>query len=465
MLFFSHKLTQNKTYEEKCCEYDNLSFEDAAPCSHLRCNLIVFNLIENALSKKREKMLLKHMFEGDISYENFIKEYLHKKPCVLGKVNGGLANQINQNDMESLLSNIGISPSNKYITFINKDLMDGSFEQTDLRHIELWESSDDSGFKAHEVRNFLKSGGSIKLPLSNYFNDTVKESVTEIEQMFKTHFRSSLFYNHVSNIPCFEEHIDNGDFFAVQYIGEKHWKVRDVIIDNPYYQSKEFFSHSKNVAYPDGSDKGEIILDFHLKAGQVLYCPKGFPHEVKPCGVESLHIDYIFKSILSIDFYKWLTSHRNKSIKLDVRLNLDDLESVLSVTKSDQFSDPTIEEIALFKQYLDLTRRNNASRGFIPQLALLDRFNENSSLKISYCPIAEPIFKEEEDLLILIVNTDEFNLEPERFNQIRIILNLIYLKTSISFESLNSAVPQLTKKQIIDNLEDLHDFGIINVGY
>lgn len=95
-------------------------------------------------------------------------------------------------------------------------------------------------------------------------------------------------------------HYDTHDVFVLQLYGSKHWKIYESAITLP--DRSQPFKTSETVT-------GSVLYDFELKAGDLIYLPRGYVHEALTSQEESLHITVgiitytwsdLFNEILSI---------------------------------------------------------------------------------------------------------------------------------------------------------------------
>jgi hypothetical protein len=78
----------------------------------------------------------------------------------------------------------------------------------------------------------------------------------------------------------FPIHFDAKDVFVLQIAGSKSWRL---------YQPQYVLPLSHQHCYDSMPDEG-FLEEFNLRAGDFLYCPRGFPHLVRAADVSSLHI-------------------------------------------------------------------------------------------------------------------------------------------------------------------------------
>lgn len=80
---------------------------------------------------------------------------------------------------------------------------------------------------------------------------------------------------------CFPRHIDLHDVFVIQLRGRKSWTV----FQPPQKNIEETASSGKESQHDEVA-----VFQVTLEEGQVLYVPKGFPHEVITTDCESVHL-------------------------------------------------------------------------------------------------------------------------------------------------------------------------------
>jgi ribosomal protein L16 Arg81 hydroxylase len=113
----------------------------------------------------------------------------------------------------------------------------------------------------------------------------------------------------------FGKHWDTHCVFATQLIGAKRWKVYRPTLELPL----AFQTSKAEKARFDG----EPVFDDVLRAGDVLYIPRGWWHEVTPIPDQpSLHIAVGVHSMKTHDYVKWVLN-RKMGGDLSFRQSLD----------------------------------------------------------------------------------------------------------------------------------------------
>ncbi len=91
----------------------------------------------------------------------------------------------------------------------------------------------------------------------------------------------------------FEIHYDTHDTLIVQIEGDKNWEVHAPVVPLPFEMQP--FSAAAHAG------KLEAPREFRLRAGDVLYIPRGFPHCAKTAERRSLHLTFAISPIRLVD--------------------------------------------------------------------------------------------------------------------------------------------------------------------
>ncbi len=82
----------------------------------------------------------------------------------------------------------------------------------------------------------------------------------------------------------FQVHHDTHDTLTAQVSGEKTWRIYEPLIQLPL-ESQPFHSGTKVEGL-------KLLREVHLRPGDTLYIPRGFPHEAKTSSTTSLHCTF-----------------------------------------------------------------------------------------------------------------------------------------------------------------------------
>lgn len=125
------------------------------------------------------------------------------------------------------------------------------------------------------------------------FCNPIKELVESVRQYFGHHVVANLYLT-PENEKALSPHYDTHDVFALQISGEKHW----ILYDDTYYKTPLMHSFQPIFQREHLTGAKEITL----KAGDVLYMPRGVPHEAYTTDQSSMHITFGVHSTQWLDF-------------------------------------------------------------------------------------------------------------------------------------------------------------------
>lgn len=100
------------------------------------------------------------------------------------------------------------------------------------------------------------------------------------EQIFSCPFQTNLYFS-PPNAQGFKTHHDTHDVFVLQVSGSKRWRIYDAVIPLPL--AGQIFAGNE-------AQLGPVADEFVLNAGDLLYCPRGVPHDARSTDEMSLHI-------------------------------------------------------------------------------------------------------------------------------------------------------------------------------
>jgi ribosomal protein L16 Arg81 hydroxylase len=122
-------------------------------------------------------------------------------------------------------------------------------------------------------------------------------------------------------------HHDTHDVFVLQIAGEKRWLVYEPVFELPLRDQK--YKRDRH------GEPGPAVHDLVLRAGDVLYLPRGWLHEALTSETDSLHVT------VGINVYTWIDA-----VRAAVESCADDVEFRRAVTEEGQPDADLLERLA-----------------------------------------------------------------------------------------------------------------------
>jgi ribosomal protein L16 Arg81 hydroxylase len=114
------------------------------------------------------------------------------------------------------------------------------------------------------------------------------------------------------------DHRDEADVFVLQVGGVKQWRIFGPPTDAHWKAGAEVSA-------------GEALLEAELRAGEVLYIPRGFAHSARVQDSRSQHLSFTVRDVTKMDLYKELLRQIGVGTRLpEFPLNDEDAERIAS---------------------------------------------------------------------------------------------------------------------------------------
>ncbi|WP_313931907.1 MULTISPECIES: JmjC domain-containing protein [Nostoc] len=179
-------------------------------------------------------------------------------------------------DIDNIIRFINLKSSDIEIDSLNNSQ---GFNSSDFHRLpsinNLYKAySQDQTLLIHKLQNYWQPIATLCRHLEQFFNHPVNANL----------------YLTPENSQAYPTHFDLNDFFILQLEGSKLWRIYDSFLDLPIATHiqpipKEILETSPREVY--------------LKAGDLLYLPRGYVHEVLTLESSSLHLT------VAIDVLKW----------------------------------------------------------------------------------------------------------------------------------------------------------------
>ncbi|MEM9680831.1 MAG: cupin domain-containing protein [Bacteroidota bacterium] len=206
---------------------------------------------------------------GPISLSNFFDRYWEKEPLLLNRQNPEYYQQLfSIADVDRILDLN--RPTGRSIRVVKNQepLLSTKYENAD------------GSLNLNQLYTAYAKGYTIVINEINRFWPSLKKTCQQISNLMSYHTVANMYLT-PKNQKALLPHYDTHDVFAIQIYGKKHWRIYDSPVESPLLHSfqpvfkREQLKNMKEVC---------------LNAGDMMYMPRGVPHEAFTSDEPSLHI-------------------------------------------------------------------------------------------------------------------------------------------------------------------------------
>ena len=137
-----------------------------------------------------------------------------------------------------------------------------------------------SSARVERVADEFERGATIVLQALQLQHPPLAEFCRDLEAELGHPVQANAYYTPAS-AQGFAVHHDTHDVFCLQVEGEKRWLVYPPVLELPLKQQKYV---------PEMGEPGEPVLDVTMRAGGMLYLPRGWLHQAMTSETASLHL-------------------------------------------------------------------------------------------------------------------------------------------------------------------------------
>jgi ribosomal protein L16 Arg81 hydroxylase len=177
----------------------------------------------------------------------------------------------------------------------------------------------DGSLNLNQLYTAYADGHSILVNGIHRYWNPIKNLIDNIHQQISHNVGANLYLT-PENEKAFSPHYDSHDVFAIQISGEKHW----ILYDDTNFKTPLLNSYQPTFQ----REQLTVAREITLRAGDILYMPRGVPHEAYTTDKSSMHITIGIYSTQWIDFItKSLLNLSQKHIELRKALPVGFLNS------------------------------------------------------------------------------------------------------------------------------------------
>jgi ribosomal protein L16 Arg81 hydroxylase len=152
-----------------------------------------------------------------------------------------------------------------------------------------------SHWQPDRVRERVSKGATIRIGHLAHFLEPVRRLVSGFEAFLNTDIAVNLYFT-PGGSQAFGSHFDNHDVFVLQVEGRKVWKIftppEDLPVEVVYKARPQWFERKLPFEWNLGPSQPRVkpLKEILLSAGDLLYVPRGYVHQVFTSDSPSLHL-------------------------------------------------------------------------------------------------------------------------------------------------------------------------------
>lgn len=201
----------------------------------------------------------------------FFRTYWEKKPLVINRRNSKYYHELlTLDDIDRVITSMNLPFPEIELTNANakKRIEHGSYTRKN------------NSIDVAKLYDLFAEGATVILPHLHIRLPSLAAFCRAMEQEFSMPYQTNIYLT-PANAQGFRSHYDSHDVFVLQIAGTKNWRIYDTPIKLP---------HRGQGFVPDEVPIGEVTQEFKLKAGDMVYIPRGVTHDADAQSDTSLHI-------------------------------------------------------------------------------------------------------------------------------------------------------------------------------
>lgn len=132
----------------------------------------------------------------------------------------------------------------------------------------------------YSIYQAWNEGYSISVDFLNRYWPPVIELCQNLESILHFGVAANVYFTPANN-RCFRAHYDGHEVFALQIEGSKKWDVWQRTLDPP---------PNKGLEFEEQPSTDNALMKITVKTGDILYLPRGYPHQACTADERSLHL-------------------------------------------------------------------------------------------------------------------------------------------------------------------------------
>jgi ribosomal protein L16 Arg81 hydroxylase len=137
------------------------------------------------------------------------------------------------------------------------------------------------------VMDLVKRGATLNLLYIDTFTPVLRDIANTLRETLGMYTQANLYCSW-AGVQAFQAHCDPHDAWVFHTEGEKRWRIYKGRAENPIRHD----AFDRITAQPTPEERGELVADFVMKPGDVLYIPRGIYHEALAVTPGTVHVTF-----------------------------------------------------------------------------------------------------------------------------------------------------------------------------
>jgi ribosomal protein L16 Arg81 hydroxylase len=380
------------------------------------------------------------MLKIPISHESFMATYFEQKPLLCS---GAMTDiDVNWQDLDGILQTLEPDPTELQI------FLDGQVDPATYTNEWIEFGRSRKRLNKHRFYDLMHHGATLVLNRAEVYMSAAKQLCTQVGQFARQPATGNAYVS-FSGKGTFGKHWDTHDVYAVQLIGKKLWQLYPPTQPLPLSHQTSRRMQQECPPVP--------AFECVLAAGDLLYIPRGWWHQVTPLDTASLHFSVGTYPPSISDYVMWVCSRQLPQL-LEARRSCRDtaalsasLDTIMQALNQAVFSAQNTRE---FLQGIRAQER--LTGGLNTELFLADpgkSFTENTRLQLTS---AYPVSADATDIA---VNGGRLKLSPAS----HAVIQVLNSQTITDWPALTQQLPHIPPAFLREAVIDLARYELVTI--
>ncbi|MFD2565303.1 cupin domain-containing protein [Aquimarina rubra] len=305
-----------------------------------------------------------------VTTDTFFEKYFEKKHLVIKNRDRKFFDKLlSVKDLDSILFSL---------TNHHPDFRLADHSKTEKPNAKEYTIKDSDIIDPLKFSNAFENGSTLVMSGLQNKIYSLRKLTNELETFFKHRVQTNIYLTPKKS-QGFSTHYDTHDVFIFQFEGSKHWRI----YDQPVPLADKTTPFDKETFVP-----GNIIDEFTLEEGDVLYIPRGIVHDAYCTHQNSGHITTGIIGKTWAEHLAEVLIEKSKSI-LPLR-KFTKFHMMNEEEKNNEIKEVTdvvinlIKELQQDEEIIDdfYSRQKSIAQGQLSQMVNIDRIDKDSKIKI-----------------------------------------------------------------------------------